>query len=161
VAAPAETRTPNLHRAKTSLIKACGWKGGDSGGSAGEQLCGTKKRKNRLDSDRPSHGRRLHSLTRFPRLFRDETLPALRTFDPIKVDAANPIRRNSAPALRADSVEGCLNSFGIDFLLPGAARDCLTIQAPGKRKGESTNPSARSGTGELSTAHRSRQRRVK
>ena len=37
VAAPAETRTPNLHRAKTSLIKECGWKGGDSGNSAGEK----------------------------------------------------------------------------------------------------------------------------
>jgi hypothetical protein len=30
VAAPAETRTPNLHRAKT-LKEECGWKGGDSG----------------------------------------------------------------------------------------------------------------------------------
>jgi hypothetical protein len=37
VAAPAETRTPNWHRAKTSLIKECGWKGGDSGNSAGEK----------------------------------------------------------------------------------------------------------------------------
>jgi hypothetical protein len=48
--------TPNLHRARIAL-KECGWKGGDSGGSAGEQLCRTKKRKNPLDSDRPSHGR--------------------------------------------------------------------------------------------------------
>jgi hypothetical protein len=31
VAAPAETRTPNLHRATDSLIQECGWKGGDSG----------------------------------------------------------------------------------------------------------------------------------
>jgi hypothetical protein len=38
VAAPAETRTPNLHRANQSLIEECGWKGGDSGGdSAGEK----------------------------------------------------------------------------------------------------------------------------
>jgi hypothetical protein len=29
VAAPAETRTPNWHRATQSLIKECGWKGGD------------------------------------------------------------------------------------------------------------------------------------
>jgi hypothetical protein len=31
VAAPAETRTPNLHRAIKSLTEECGWKGGDSG----------------------------------------------------------------------------------------------------------------------------------
>jgi hypothetical protein len=38
VAAPAETRTPNWHRAKTkSLIEECGWKGGDSGNSEGEK----------------------------------------------------------------------------------------------------------------------------
>jgi len=29
VAAPAETRTPNLHRA-TNAHRECGWKGGDS-----------------------------------------------------------------------------------------------------------------------------------
>jgi len=29
VAAPAATRTPNLHRAKQSLTEECGWKGGD------------------------------------------------------------------------------------------------------------------------------------
>ena len=34
VAAPAETRTPNLHRAIKSLIEECGRKGGDSGDSA-------------------------------------------------------------------------------------------------------------------------------
>jgi len=31
---PAETRTPNLHRAKQSLTEECGWKGGDRGSSA-------------------------------------------------------------------------------------------------------------------------------
>jgi len=31
VAAPAETRTPNLHRAQIAH-QECGWKGGDSGG---------------------------------------------------------------------------------------------------------------------------------
>ena len=36
VAAPAETRIPNLHRAnQKALIEECGWKGGDSGDSAG------------------------------------------------------------------------------------------------------------------------------
>ena len=35
MAAPAETRTPNLHRANQSApIDECGWKGGDSGNSA-------------------------------------------------------------------------------------------------------------------------------
>src|SRR5260370_40939617 len=57
VAAPAETRTPNLHRAKESLIEECGWKGGASGDSAGEKPCPTKKQTDPLDSDRPSHGR--------------------------------------------------------------------------------------------------------
>jgi hypothetical protein len=57
VAAPAETRTPNLHRANKSLIKEGGWQGGDSGGSArGKKV--TKTKKNQLDADRPSHGRR-------------------------------------------------------------------------------------------------------
>ena len=37
MAAPAETRTPNLHRANKALIKECGWKGGDSGDSAGKK----------------------------------------------------------------------------------------------------------------------------
>ena len=36
VAAPAETRTPNLHRASQIAQSECGWKGGDSGDSAGE-----------------------------------------------------------------------------------------------------------------------------
>ena len=38
VAAPAETRTPNLHRAKQkSLIEECGWKGGDRVGLGAEE----------------------------------------------------------------------------------------------------------------------------
>jgi hypothetical protein len=44
-AAPAETRTPNLHRAKKPLIEECGWKGGDSGDSAGEKTLSNEKRK--------------------------------------------------------------------------------------------------------------------
>jgi hypothetical protein len=47
-----------LHRANKLAQSECGWKGGDSGGdSAGEKPCPTKKQKNPLDSDRPSHGR--------------------------------------------------------------------------------------------------------
>jgi len=34
VAAPAETRTPNVHRAKRIAPRECGWKHGDSGHSA-------------------------------------------------------------------------------------------------------------------------------
>src|SRR5579864_2553163 len=61
MAAPAEPRTPNVHRAKRVAPRECGWKHGDSGHSAGEQRCFTKPVKNQLDSDRPSHGRPLHS----------------------------------------------------------------------------------------------------
>ena len=58
IAAPAEPRTPNLHRAKRIAPRECGWKHGDSGERAREKTtCLTKKLKNRLDSDRPSHGR--------------------------------------------------------------------------------------------------------
>src|SRR5579859_5125620 len=42
--------------------RECGWKDGDSGDSAGESLCPTKKQQNPLDSDWPSHGRPFHSL---------------------------------------------------------------------------------------------------
>jgi len=57
VAAPAEMRTPNWHRAKIAQ-KECGWKDGDRGGSARMQktLIGRKK-KNRFDAHLPSHGR--------------------------------------------------------------------------------------------------------
>src|SRR5579859_4616620 len=41
--------------------RECGWKDGDSGDSAGESLCPTKKQQNPLDSDWPSHGRPIHS----------------------------------------------------------------------------------------------------
>ena len=57
VAAPAEMRTPNLHRAKQSLTKECGWKDGDRGGPAQTQKPPGRKKKNRLDTNRPSHGR--------------------------------------------------------------------------------------------------------
>src|SRR4029077_17147011 len=45
VAAPAETRTPNWHRAKQSLNEECGWKGGDSGDSVGEKTLSNEKTK--------------------------------------------------------------------------------------------------------------------
>jgi len=46
VAAPAETRTPNWHRAKQkSLNEECGWKGGDGGDSAGEKTLSNEKTK--------------------------------------------------------------------------------------------------------------------
>jgi hypothetical protein len=49
------------------LIKECGWKDGDSGDSAQkENACATKK-KNCLDSDRPSHGRPCHNFAPFVR----------------------------------------------------------------------------------------------
>jgi hypothetical protein len=37
MAAPAETRTPNMHRANEIAHRECGWKHGDSGHSAGEK----------------------------------------------------------------------------------------------------------------------------
>jgi hypothetical protein len=37
VAAPAETRTPTLHRAQQSLTEECGWKGGDRVGLGAEE----------------------------------------------------------------------------------------------------------------------------
>jgi hypothetical protein len=37
MAAPAEPRTPNMHRAKPIAPQECGWKHGDSGHSAGEK----------------------------------------------------------------------------------------------------------------------------
>jgi hypothetical protein len=52
---------PTCTERTKSLNKECGWKGGDSGDSAGEKPCSTKSEEP-LDSDRPSHGRRLHSL---------------------------------------------------------------------------------------------------
>jgi len=44
MAAPAELRTPNMHRAKRFAPRECGWKHGDSGYSVGEQLCQRKHR---------------------------------------------------------------------------------------------------------------------
>src|SRR5205807_4655100 len=62
VAAPAETRTPNLHRAKIAhrRVRMEGWRQCWRLGRR-EKSCPTKKQKNPLDSDRSSHGRPLHS----------------------------------------------------------------------------------------------------
>jgi hypothetical protein len=47
VAAPAETRTPNWHRANQSLNQECGWKRGDSWQLGGNRKrCLTKKQMN-------------------------------------------------------------------------------------------------------------------
>src|ERR1700733_14898862 len=66
--------------------------------------------------------RRSYSLTRLLALFGIEALTALGALDLLRVDAADLVRRNRAPALRADSVEGRLHFFEIDFLLLGHSR---------------------------------------
>jgi hypothetical protein len=58
VAAPAETRTPNMRRATRSLIKSADGSMATVVTRPGEKQCFTKPKQNRLDSDRPSHGRR-------------------------------------------------------------------------------------------------------
>ena len=57
VAAPAEMRTPNLHRAKIAQqrVRMEGWRQRRPGSNGKNLLIG--KRKNRLDTNRPSHGR--------------------------------------------------------------------------------------------------------
>ena len=55
-------------------------------------------------------------------------LAALGTLHLSKVNAADFVRYNWASALRANSFERRLNSFEIDFLLPGRVRDCLTLK---------------------------------
>ena len=65
MAAPAETRTPNLHRAKKSLIESADGRMASVATRRGKILS-NKKGKELLDSDRPSHGRRLHSSTWVP-----------------------------------------------------------------------------------------------
>src|SRR5437764_11587308 len=62
VAAPAETRTPNLHQRKIAhrRVRMEGWRQCWRLGRR-EKSCPTKKQKNPLDSDRSSHGRALRS----------------------------------------------------------------------------------------------------
>jgi hypothetical protein len=49
----------------------------------------------------------------------------------LRVDAAELVRRDGAPALRADSVEGRHDFFQIDFLLLGHAENFLTLGEKG------------------------------
>ena len=49
---------PTCTERSKALSEECGWKGGDSGNSAGKKTaCPTKSKTNPLDSDRPSNGR--------------------------------------------------------------------------------------------------------
>jgi hypothetical protein len=62
MAAPAVTRTPNMHRANESLLESADGSMATAATRREEkETCSTKPDQNRLDSDRPSHGRRLHS----------------------------------------------------------------------------------------------------
>jgi hypothetical protein len=54
-------RTPNLYRAKRSLLESADGNMATAASGRKEKACRTKRNKNSLDSDRPSHGRRLHS----------------------------------------------------------------------------------------------------
>jgi len=64
VAAPAETRNTQLAPSdKTSLTKSADGRVATVATRRGEKPCPIKKKMNPLDSDRPSHGRRLRSLT--------------------------------------------------------------------------------------------------
>ena len=45
VAAPAEPRTPNWHRANKIAHEECGWKGGDSSNLAGRKTLSNEKTK--------------------------------------------------------------------------------------------------------------------
>src|SRR6266478_1892045 len=58
VAAPAETGTPNLHRAKIAQQQSAdGRMATEAARRELKGLTGRRKKKNRLDSHRPSHGR--------------------------------------------------------------------------------------------------------
>jgi hypothetical protein len=46
----------------------------------------------------------LHSFDLIYRAFQGRTVPTLGTLHPLKVDAPDLVRRNRAPALRADSI---------------------------------------------------------
>jgi len=61
MAAPAEPRTPNMHRANQSLLESADGSMATVATRRENKQCFTKPEENRLDSDRPSHGRRLHS----------------------------------------------------------------------------------------------------
>ena len=54
VAAPAATRTPNLHRAQQIAHQECGWKGGDRVGLGAEQELRKGKKNIRATAPFPS-----------------------------------------------------------------------------------------------------------
>ena len=62
VAAPAEMKTPNLHRAKIAQ-KECGWKDGDTGGSARMQRTPQKGKKKQKEKNSLTGKRRKTFLT--------------------------------------------------------------------------------------------------
>ena len=122
MAAPAETRTPNLHRAKRFAPRECEWKHGDSGYSAEEKpLCLRKTTKNALDSDRPSHGRRLHKLAPYVRPFRQLPPRPSRT---LRSDVAIPF----------GPTRGTKN-YALDFAV--ANKNDATVAAPEPRRSRS------------------------
>ena len=53
MAAPAELRTPNMHRAKRIAPRECGWKHGDSGYSAGKNFCQRNKSRTQYEPTIP------------------------------------------------------------------------------------------------------------
>jgi hypothetical protein len=61
IAAPAETRTPNMHRANESLLESANGSMATAATRQEKKSC-LIKTKIRLDYDRPSHGRPLHSV---------------------------------------------------------------------------------------------------
>lgn len=75
---------------------------------------------------------------------RDKEFTELGTLHPLKVDAANLIRRNRVSALRAESIECSLNFFEIDFRLAGIFRPWLgTVLAIPKHGVHRSSPAIR------------------
>ena len=95
--------------------KECGWKGGDSGtDSAEKEPCPTKNKTNPLDSDRPSHGRRLRSSTRALRL-------ALKTLICVdqrsSAEAQSPASSLTIAAISSTAF-GCASDFAASAIRP-------------------------------------------
>jgi hypothetical protein len=65
MAAPAEPRTPNMHRANDRSHKSADGSMATVATRQEKKTCPTRD-KDPLDSDRPSHGRRLHSVSLNP-----------------------------------------------------------------------------------------------
>src|SRR5216684_1465383 len=78
VAAPAESRTPNLHRAKIAQPKSAdGRMATEAAWLEDKELTGRKK-KNRLDTHRPSHGRHVKQVLSSARRWRRKNIPGNR-----------------------------------------------------------------------------------